>query len=223
MSKGYIASTEKIRDRLLISEWELGRKVAAARRRASARALRCSAGAARLAPRGWPQLAAALTLRAVQRRRRAKHSPPAASPPWNRRGVAAFELHCAAERVDLPFEVLTHLYDSPDDLDVIADPHLRMQAREEGHAAAKASLVGRRAVGGRAVGGWAVGLTPPTRVAHALQARASIRVASDEEYGKVRRRSEGGRARRQAACWLAGRTTVLLLPTAADWLLAGCC
>jgi hypothetical protein len=33
MSRGYIASAEKIRDRLLISEWELARKQVATRRR----------------------------------------------------------------------------------------------------------------------------------------------------------------------------------------------
>lgn len=32
MSKGYIASTEKIRDRLLITEWQLNRKSVAMRR-----------------------------------------------------------------------------------------------------------------------------------------------------------------------------------------------
>ena len=34
MSKGYIQSTEKIRDRLLIGEWELARKGIAKRRQA---------------------------------------------------------------------------------------------------------------------------------------------------------------------------------------------
>ncbi|KAL4426160.1 hypothetical protein ABPG77_007442 [Micractinium sp. CCAP 211/92] len=76
MSKGYIASTEKIRDRLLITEWELNRKSVAMRR-----------------------------------------------------GVAHFELHCAGAKVELPYEVLSQLYEDPGSLEIIQDPHLRMQAR----------------------------------------------------------------------------------------------
>lgn len=38
MSRGYIASAEKIRDRLLISEWELARKQVAQRRWGASRA-----------------------------------------------------------------------------------------------------------------------------------------------------------------------------------------
>ncbi|PRW58392.1 methyltransferase type 11 [Chlorella sorokiniana] len=82
MSKGYIQSAEKIRDRLLVTEWELSHKAVAMRR-----------------------------------------------------GVSQFELHCAQNQVDLPFETLTQLYEEPDNLDVIENCHLRMQCRASIRAA----------------------------------------------------------------------------------------
>jgi hypothetical protein len=43
--------------------------------------------------------------------------------------VSRFEALCAERRIELPFEVLSELYDDPTDLRKIEDPHLRMQAR----------------------------------------------------------------------------------------------
>lgn len=59
----------------------------------------------------------------------------ALAPPCSRSGVAAFEMRCAEQRFPLSFEVLSQLYEEPDSLEVIEDPHLRMQARASIRAA----------------------------------------------------------------------------------------
>ena len=54
---------------------------------------------------------------------------PSAAPLASCRGVSRFEAVCAERRIELPFDVLSELYDDPTDLSKIEDPHLRMQAR----------------------------------------------------------------------------------------------
>ena len=44
-------------------------------------------------------------------------------------GVARFEGYCGQNNVPITFDTITQLYDDPQDLSVISDAHLRMQAR----------------------------------------------------------------------------------------------
>lgn len=76
MSKGYLATTDQLRDKLMAFQWELGLR------------------------------AMALQI-----------------------GVARFESYCAQNKSNITYETLTALHDDPTYLDVIQDPHLRMQAR----------------------------------------------------------------------------------------------
>lgn len=49
-------------------------------------------------------------------------------------GVSKFETQCAALGTEIPFDVITKLYEDPTDLSVIADEKLRMAARACIHA-----------------------------------------------------------------------------------------
>lgn len=44
-------------------------------------------------------------------------------------GVARFEAYCGQNNIPITFDRITQLYDDPEDLSVIEDAHLRMQAR----------------------------------------------------------------------------------------------
>jgi hypothetical protein len=46
-----------------------------------------------------------------------------------RKGVAAFEKHCAEHDVDIDFDVLTRLYSNPNDLSVLPNNKLKLLAR----------------------------------------------------------------------------------------------
>ncbi len=77
MSKGYIQSSEKIRDRLLVGEWELSRKAVAMRRQAGSRGGPRVGQHAQLAGRGqgkeWQHYSMAM-LPATLRPRQPLHS-----------------------------------------------------------------------------------------------------------------------------------------------------
>lgn len=115
MSKGYIQSAEKIRDRLLISEWELSRKLVAKRRQARF-----------LVPRAfsvccWPGLDWPARL-------------PTPAPRDACRGVGQFEKYCAEEKVsELSFEMLTQLYQVKGLIAVLRVP-VGLFSQQEPHA-----------------------------------------------------------------------------------------